>query len=182
MLEICPSFPLTNLKILFLFCWKSASSSSSDFFAGNPFTASFPSVLAKSNLLSWKFGSLSPHLKNGVNPLSQYALCPLSGNSHPNLALGRLWFTTRQYWNFVYPSFFASQSSSFPILEIRLVIQLFRQIRPLFSVGNLHSLPLLCFFTGKMHTASFPSVLAKSDPLSWKFGSLSSLDAKAFFF
>ena len=42
-----------------------------NFFAGNPFTASFPSVLVKSDLPSRKFGSLSPHLKNGVNPLSR---------------------------------------------------------------------------------------------------------------
>ena len=41
------------------FCWKSASSSSPEFLAGNPFIASFPSVLAKSDLPSRKFGSLS---------------------------------------------------------------------------------------------------------------------------
>ena len=55
-----------------------------NFFAGNPFTASFPSVLVKSDLLFWKFGSLSPRLKTGVDPLSRCALCPLSSNSHPN--------------------------------------------------------------------------------------------------
>ena len=55
-----------------------------NFFAGNPFTASFSSVLVKFDLLFWKFGSLSPRLKTGVDPLSRCALCPLSSNSHPN--------------------------------------------------------------------------------------------------
>ena len=80
-----------------------------------------------------------------------------------------------QYWNFVHPSFFASQSSSFPILEIRPVIQLFRLIRPVFVCWKSASSSSPEFPAGNPFIASFPSVLAKSDLLSWKFGSLSSL-------
>ena len=63
---ICPVF----------FCWKSASSSSPEFLAGNPFTASFPSVLKKSNLPSRKFGSLSSLTKR---PSSLKTKCGLYG-------------------------------------------------------------------------------------------------------
>ena len=50
---IVPSEPSVS------FCRKSVSSSSPEFLAGNPFIASFPSALVKSDLLFWKFGSLS---------------------------------------------------------------------------------------------------------------------------
>ena len=66
-------------------CWKSARPSFGNsltmlfvgnphalpllnFFAGNPFIASFPSALVKSNPPSRKFGSLSPHLKTSADP------------------------------------------------------------------------------------------------------------------
>lgn len=105
MLEIYLSFPSTASRYYSFFCWKSASSSSSNFFAGNPFTASFPSVHAKSDQLSRKFGSLSPHLKTSVDPSSIRSLSIIEQFSSKLSPCPHLIFAIHQYWNFVYSSF-----------------------------------------------------------------------------
>ena len=145
-----------------------------NFFAGNPFTASFPSVLVKSDLPSRKFGSLSPHLKNGVNPLSRALFVhyrailiqiePLAAfdSQHTNIGiLSTLPFrVSKQLISNI------GNSSGHPIVPSEPSVSFCRK-----SVSS--SSPE--FLAGNPFIASFPSALVKSDLLFWKFGSLSSL-------
>ena len=156
MLEIRSFFLSTAHSRLVPECWKSVRPSLANslkmlfvgnlhalpllnFFAGNPFTASFPSVLVKSDLPSRKFGSLSPHLKNGVNPLSRALFVhyrailiqiePLAAfdSQHTNIGILsilpflRLKAAHFQYWKFVWSSNRSVRAVRFFLSEIRIL-------------------------------------------------------------
>ena len=111
------------------FCWKSTSSSSPEFLAGNPFTASFPSVLAEIDLPSRKFGSLSSLTQR---PSSLKTKCCLYGITYKVPSQSER--LTLFFWK---PDFPSAHSSLLEICPL---------FRPVFIAGNPFALPLILHY------------------------------------
>ena len=162
MLEIRPVFLSKAHSRLVPECWKSVRPSLANslkmLFVGNPACSSSSEFLCRKSVHC--FLSIGPR-KIRSTILEIWQPIPASQNRRWSLILMHSLSMIEQFssklspWpplihntpilEFCPPFLFASQSSSFPILEIRLVIQSFRPSRPFLSVGNPYPLPLLNF-------------------------------------